>query len=76
MITVASSGNSTLNRTGAERQIAIRNLDGTNALTAKLNEDTVGFTVEASGRAGWRINNGIYTVQIIAVGSWEVTFGF
>jgi hypothetical protein len=74
MTTIAGSGNSTINRTGGERQVAIANLDTTNALNAKINGDPTGQTLEANGRRGWRINTGIYVVQIAATGSWEVSF--
>ena len=75
MITIANSGNQTINRTGLDKQVAVRNLDASNTINVKINEDTTGFTVEASGRAGWRLNTGIYVVTITAANNWEVTFG-
>lgn len=74
MTTITGSGNQTINRTGAERQAAIANFDTTNPMNVKVNDDPTGQTVEASGRRGWRVNKGLYVIQITAVGSWEVTF--
>ena len=73
MNTTASSGNQTLQFGGTPRQMAINNLDATNSLNVKVNGDPTGFTVEAGGKRGWRVNKGIYDVIITATGSWELT---
>lgn len=73
MTTTAGSGNQTINYDGHNKQVSIVNLDGTNSLNAKINNDPTGQTVEASGARGWRLNKGVYVVQITATGSWEVT---
>lgn len=72
METISGSGNEILQFGGAPRQISINNLDTTD-MNVKVNGDTVGQTVEAGGKRGWRVNKGIYDVTITAAGSWEVT---
>ena len=71
--TTTGSGAQTLQYGGTPKQIAIDNKNASGTLNIKINEDTVGITVEASGKRGWRINKGIYQVTITASGSWEVT---
>lgn len=73
MNTTASSGNQTLAYDGGSHQVSVVNKDTSNALNVKINADPTGQTVEASGARGWRVNKGVYTVQITASGSWEVT---
>jgi len=73
MNTTASSGNLTINYDGGNKQVSVVNLDGTNPLNVKINTDSTGQTVEASGARGWRVNKGVYQVTITATGSWEVT---
>jgi hypothetical protein len=74
MQTVAGTGNTTITRTGSERQVAVRNLDASATMNVKVNEDTVGFTMIAGERNGWRITRGIFTVILTTTGSWETTF--
>jgi len=73
MRTTTGTGSTTLQFGGAPHQMAINNLDAAASLNVKVNSDPTGFTVEAGGKRGWRINKGIYDVTITATGSWELT---
>ena len=74
MNTVTGSGATLLQRTGAEHQMLFYNTDGASVANVKVNGDPTGFSVEAWGKRGWRVNKGFYTVQITTAGTWEATF--
>lgn len=73
MITVAGTGSQTLQFGGAPHQISINNLDSVNSLNIKINGDPTGQTVLAGEKRGWRINKGIYSVEITTSGMWEIS---
>lgn len=65
-----SGGATTYQFGGRYRQILVNNTGGS-SLNVRINGDTTGFDIEASGKRGWRINKGIY--EVILSGTHQIS---